>query len=167
MPILRAVETPDYLEIDAPAPGSPGRPARGRANHGGLWAMGERILWVSGLVLALSSFMDWYAGSGEGVKLAVIGWHTGTLGKLIFFIGLAALTLVLLREAGFELPPTIPESLVVLALGVLATTFVLIRLVSIPESMLPADGRGIGIWVSLLAALGVVAAGVLRTAEDL
>jgi len=33
--------------------------------------------------------------------------------------------------------------------------------------MLPADGRGIGIWISLLAALGVVAAGVLRTAEDL
>ena len=161
------METPDYLEIDAPGPSSPGRPDRGHAHHGGPWAAGERTLWVSGLVLALSSFMDWYAGSGEGVKLAVIGWHTGTLGKLVFFIGVAALALVLLREAGLELPSTIPESLVVLALGVLASTFVLVRLVSIPESMLPADGRGIGIWISLLAALGVVTAGVLRAAEDL
>jgi len=45
------------------------------------------------------------------VKLAVIGWHTGVLGKLVFFIGLAVLALVALREAGFELPPTVPESL--------------------------------------------------------
>ena len=75
---------------------------------------------MSGLVLALSSFMGWYAGSGVGVKLAVIGWHSGVLGKLVFFIGLAVLALVALRESGFELPPTVPESLLVLALGALA-----------------------------------------------
>ena len=109
-------------------------------------------------MLALSSFMDWYAGSGVGVKLAVIGWHTGVLGKLVFFIGLAVLAIVALRELGFELPPTIPESLVVLALGALAAIFVLIRVISIPDAVLPADGRGIGIWISLLAALGVIPA---------
>ena len=132
-----------------------------------MWAIGERLTWVAGLVLTISTFTDWYAGSGVGVKLAVIGWHTGVLGKLVFFVGLAVLALAALREVGFELSATVPESLLVLALGAIATIFVLIRVISIPDSVLPADGRGIGIWISLIAAVGVVAGGLLRAAEEL
>ena len=161
------METPDFFEIEVPAAEAPAATGYPRTASGGLWAMGERITWVAGLVLALSSFMDWYAGSGVGVKLAVIGWHVGVLGKLVFFIGLAVLAIVALRESGFELPPSVPESLVVLALGALGAVFVLIRIISIPDSVLPADGRGIGIWISLLAALGVIAGGLLRAAEEL
>ena len=54
----------------------------------------------------------------------------------------------------------------VIALGAVATVFVLIRLISIPEQFLPADGRGIGIWISLVAALGVIVAGLLEAAEE-
>jgi hypothetical protein len=122
---------------------------------------------VAGLVLALSSFMGWYSGSGVGVKLSVIGWNTGVLGKLVFFVGLAVVVLVVLREVGIELPPAVPESLVVVALGALGAIFVLIRVISIPDSMLPADGRGIGIWISLLAALAVILGGILQAAEEL
>ena len=107
-----------------------------RGGSGGLWGAGERVTWVAALILMLSAFMDWYAGSGVGVKLAVIGWHTGILGKLVFIIGLAVLLLVVLRESGFELPPSVPESLLVVALGALATIFVLIRVFSVPDSML-------------------------------
>src|SRR5205809_4049078 len=106
--------------------------------------MGDTVVWLSALILSLSSFMDWYAGSGVGVKLAVIGWHTGALGKLVFFIGLAVLAIVALRESGIELPPSVPESLVILGLGALATVFVLIRVISIPDAVLPAHRRGIG-----------------------
>ncbi len=130
-------------------------------------ALGERLTWLSGLILLLSTLMGWYVGSGDGLTISVIGWHTGVLGKLVFFIGLAVLALVALREAGIELPATVPESLVVIALGALATVFVLIRLISIPERFLPADGRGVGIWISLLAALGVIVAGLLEAAEEL
>jgi hypothetical protein len=161
-----AVETPDFFEIDPSAPAA-GPRTYTRPSATGIWAAGDRITWVAGLVLALSAFTDWYAGSGEGVKLAVIGWHTGTLGKLVFFIGLAVLAVVVLRESGVELPPTVPESLLVVALGTLATIFVLIRTISIPESVLPADGRGIGIWISLFSALAVVLGGLLRTVEEL
>jgi len=166
-PILRRVETPEFFDVESPRqPG--GAPERNeRPPAGGIWAAGDRITWVSALVLCVSAFTDWYAGSGVGVKLAVIGWHTGVLGKLVFFVGLAVLALVALLEAGFELPPTIPESLVVVALGALALVFVLIRLISIPDSVLPADGRGIGIYISLLASLGIVLGGLLRAAEEL
>jgi hypothetical protein len=162
------VETPDFFDLDAPeAAPPPPASAYGRGAPGGIWALGERITWVAALVLLLSPFMDWYAGSGVGVKLAVIGWHTGVLGKLVFFVGLAVLALVAIRELGVELPPTVPDSLLVLGLGALALIFVLIRLISIPDSVLPADGRGIGIYISLLAALGVVFGGLLRAAEEL
>jgi hypothetical protein len=157
------------------SPDFPQDPRDGRTRHRyaraamgeGIWGMGDRVVWLSALILALSTFMGWYAGSGVGVKLAVIGWHTGTLGKLVFFIGLAVLAIVALREAGIELPPSVPESLVVLGLGVLATVFVLIRVISIPDSVLPANSRGIGIWISLIAAIGVITGGLLRAAEEL
>jgi len=160
------VQTPDFFH-QPPDPSRPPAPGYGRPPLQGIWALGDRITWVAALVLALSSFMGWYAGSGVGVKLAVIGWHTGVLGKLVFFIGLAVLAIVALRESGIELPPSTPESLVILALGALATVFVLIRVISIPDSVLPADSRGIGIWISLVAALGVIAGGLLRAAEEL
>jgi hypothetical protein len=132
-----------------------------------LWALGERLTGLSGLVLMLSALMGWYSGSGDGLTISVIGWHTGVLGKLVFVIGAVVLLLVGLRQAGIELPATVPESVVVIALGGLATVFVLIRLISIPEQFLPADGRGVGIFIALLAALGVIVAGLLEAAEEL
>jgi hypothetical protein len=160
------VQGPDLFLDPDPAPVSPG-PAYARPRAEGIWAAGDRVAWLSGLVLALSSFMDWYSGSGVGVKLSVIGWQTGLLGKLVFFLGLAVVAIVVLRGSGIDLPPSAPESLVVLGLGVIATVFVLIRVISIPDAVLPADSRGIGIWISLLSGLGVIAGGLLRAAEDL
>jgi len=177
MPILGPVETPDFLESD-PGRGAPQRRPRPDVRQAaprplprradGIWGAGERVTWIAGLVLALSSFMGWYAGSStEGPTLAVIGWHTGVLGKLIFFIGLGVIALTLLRDFGVELPATVPESLVVVALGSLATIFVLIRLISIPDEFVGTGGRGIGIWISFLAALAVIVGGLLRAGEEL
>jgi hypothetical protein len=153
-----APEEDDWLV--APQP----RPSRSFEQ---IWGWGNQLTWVSGLVLALSSFMGWYVGSGEGPTTSVIGWHTGALGKLVFFIGLAVLALVALRAAGIELPATVPESLVVIALGALATIFVLIRLIDVPDEFFGWRGRGIGIFISLLASLAVIAAGLLRAGEEL
>jgi hypothetical protein len=139
------------------------RPARTFSGFSGL---GQTLTWVSGLILAISAFTDWYVGSGPGPTTSVIGWHTGALGKLVLFIGLAVLALVILREAGIELPATVPESLVTIALGALSTIFVLIRLISIPDDFFGA-GRGIGIFISLIASLLVIAAGLLRAGEEL
>jgi len=132
-----------------------------------IWGWGQRLTWISGLILMLSAFMDWYVGSGEGPTTSVIAWHTGALGKLVFFIGLAVLALVALRESGIELPATVPESLVVIALGSLSTIFVLIRLIQVPDQFVGWSGRGIGIFISLIASLLVIAAGLLRAGEEL
>ena len=132
----------------------------------GSW--GVRLAWVSGLVLTISAFTDWYVGTlPNGLTFSVTGWHTGTLGKLVFFVGLATLILEALREAGIELPAAVPESLVLIALGSLATIFVLIRLISVPDTYFVSTARGIGLYIAFLGALGLLGAGMLRTAEDL
>jgi hypothetical protein len=140
------------------------RPSRTFQDLSGL---GQMLTWVSGLILAISAFTGWYVGSGPGPTTSVIGWHTGALGKLVFVIGLAVLALVILREAGIELPATVPESLVIIALGALSTIFVLIRLISVPDELFGWRGRGIGIFISLIASLLVIAAGLLRAGEEL
>jgi hypothetical protein len=176
MPILQRVETPELFDFGDAEPGeleqeqsrTPMRPGPQLRPGGGIWGAGERVAWVSGLVLMLSSFMSWYAGQSiEGPTLAVIGWHTGTIGKLVFFIGLALIALAVLREAGVELPPSVPESLITIGLGALATILVLIRLISIPDTFAGTSGRAIGIWIALLSALAVIVAGLLRAGEDL
>jgi hypothetical protein len=140
------------------------RPSRTFQDLSGL---GQMLTWVSGLILAISAFTDWYVGSGPGPTTSVIGWHTGALGKLVLVIGLAVLALVILREAGIELPATVPESLVIIGLGALSTIFVLIRLISVPDEFFGWRGRGIGIFISLIASLLVIAAGLLRAGEEL
>ncbi|TML74887.1 MAG: hypothetical protein E6G12_10515 [Actinobacteria bacterium] len=132
----------------------------------GSW--GVRVAWVSGLVLSISAFTDWYAGTlPNGLTLSVTGWHSGALGKLVFFVGLATLILEASREAGILLPAAVPDRLLLIALGALAVIFVLIRLISVPDTYFVSTARGIGLYVSLLAALGLLGAGLLRTAEDL
>jgi hypothetical protein len=124
---------------------------------------GRVVAWAASLVLVLSPFMDWYAATQpNGLTLSVTGWHTGALGELVFFVGLLTLILLALREAGMGLPDSVPEPFVLIGLGVLATIFTLVRLASVPDTYFPSAARGIGLWIALLAALGLVAAGLLR-----
>jgi hypothetical protein len=166
---------PDLFDFDEPELDEPERSAPSSRPSvpqlrpsGGIWSAGGRVAWVAGLILMLSSFMSWYSGSSiEGPTLSVTGWHTGTIGKIVFFLGLVLVALAILRESGIELPPSIPESLVTIALGALGTILVLVRLISIPDTFAGTSGRSIGLWIALGAALAVIAAGLLRAGEDL
>ncbi len=165
MPILSSVETPEtapepaWEPVEEPSPGV-------RRNLPSLFGLGEQLTWITGLVLALSALTGWYSGEGEGVTVSVIGWHTGVLGKLVLALGLLAILVVALRRWGVDLPAAVPESLVVIGLGALATVFVLLRAISIPDEFFFA-GRGIGLWISLLAAVALIGAGLLQASEEL
>ncbi len=144
-------------------------PRRGRlafAGSGGVPGLGSRLTFLFGLLLAVSALTGWYTGEGEGTTVSVIGWHTGTLGKIVLFLGLAAVLLVVLREVGVDLPEAVPESLLTIAIGSVATVLVLVRLISIPEEFFFAS-RGVGIWLSLVFAIGIIVAGLLEASEEL
>jgi hypothetical protein len=132
----------------------------------GLIGIGDRLGLLAGIVLAVSAFTGWYSGSGEGVQISVTGWDTGYAGKIVFLLGVAVVLVVALREAGVQMPAAVPESLLTIALGAVATIIVLVRVISIPEDFFFA-GRGVGIWISLMAAIAVIVAGLLQASEEL
>jgi hypothetical protein len=143
------------------------RHARGRVPLADVTpGLGGRLTFVFGLLLAVSALSGWYTGEGEGTTVSVIGWHTGTIGKVVLFLGLAAVLLVVLREFGVDMPAAVPESLIAIAIGSAATVLVLVRLISIPDEFFFAN-RGVGIWVSLFCAIGLIVAGLLEASEEL
>ena len=133
---------------------------------GGLPGLGGRLTFLFGLLLAVSALTGWYTGEGEGTTVSILGWHTGTIGKVVLVLGLAAVLLVVLREVGVDLPSAVPESLVAIAIGSVATILVLVRLISIPDEFFFAS-RGLGIWLSLVFAIGIIVAGLLEASEEL
>ena len=158
------METPELFAEEGHEPEEP--PERFSPEAAWLWGAGERLTWLAGMVLALSTLMGWYVNTSGDLTVAVIGWHTGTLAKLVLLLGLAVVAFHLLHAAGVELPATVPESLVVIVLGALATILVLVRLISFPDDFQPAS-RGVGLWIALVAAVAVIVAGLLRASEEL
>ena len=133
---------------------------------GDLAGLGGRLTFLFGLLLAMSALTGWYTGSGNGTTVSVIGWHTGTIGKLVLVLGLLAVLIAVLREVGVTMPASVPESLVAIGIGSVATVLVLVRIISIPDSFFFAS-RGLGIWISLACAVGLIAAGLLEASEEL
>lgn len=131
-----------------------------------LTGMGGRLVFLFGLCLALSALTGWYTGDGNGTTVSVIGWHTGAIGKLVLALGLVAVIFVVVREVGVAMPASVPESLVAIAIGSAATVLILVRIISIPDSFFFAS-RGVGIWISLASAVGVILAGLLEASEEL
>src|SRR6476619_4664963 len=125
---------------------------------GELSGMGGRLTFLFGLLLAVSALTGWYSGDGNGTTVSVIGWHTGTIGKIV-------LVLVVVREAGVSMPASVPESLASIGIGSIATILVLVRIASIPDTFFFAT-RGIGIWISLACAVGIILAGLLEASEE-
>ena len=132
----------------------------------GLFGLGDGLALVEAVVLAVSSFTGWSTGEGVGVTISVLGWTTGVLGKLVLFVGLAVVLVLVLREVGVEPPAAVPQSLLAGALGALATIFVLVRVISVPDDFFFAN-RGVGIWISLAAAIVVIVGGLLQASEEL
>jgi hypothetical protein len=146
--------------------GSYGRARLPLGGPAGIPGLGSRLSFLFGLLLAVSALTGWYTGEGEGTTVSIIGWHTGTIGKIVLFLGLAMLLLVVLREVGVALPAAVPESLLAIVIGSAATVLVLVRLISIPDTFFFAS-RGVGIWISLLCAVGIIVAGLLEASEEL
>ena len=55
--------------------------------------------------------------------------------------------------------------MVIAGLGAFGTVLVLVRLLAVPDDYVEL-GRSIGIWISLVAALLLIVAGLLKSAEE-
>jgi hypothetical protein len=122
---------------------------------------------VGGIVLLVSLWLNWYGVSvnvrGFSASSSASGWEVlTTIDIILFLIALAAIVLVATKAAG-ALPPDVPVSTVLLALGALAVLLVLFRIIDTPApSDLPDEidvDRKIGIFLALIGAAGIVYGG--------
>jgi hypothetical protein len=131
--------------------------------------MGDMIAGISGLVLIISPFLDWYSISAKNsvvdFSVSGSGWDAlSWVPWIVTLCGLAAIALAVVRATGANLPQ-LPASpgFIVLALGALSTILVLFRILVTPDagasSSLVDVGRAFGIFIALLAAAGVTFGG--------
>jgi hypothetical protein len=139
--------------------------------------LGDLVAAVSGAILFLSLFLHWYSVSvhfaGISQSKGFSGWTVlSFIDILLFLIAAAAIAVAVLRMANAIPRLAVSPGLVLLALGALATLLVLYRIIDIPggtsgfESAAVDVGRSFGIFVALIAALGVAAGGWITWNEE-
>jgi hypothetical protein len=183
-PAAAADEGGHPKRTDRPAKGKPAkRPAKGeaarkRSNPLGRLRTGEAIYLVAAILLFVLMFFTWYgvtmAGESEVVSLVVHGgdaWQTlEVLPLLTMFTIVVAVGSALLRLSGSDWKPTIPPSVAVCVLGLLAALGILWRMISPPD--LGGEGIGysvnleLGIFLALAAALGIAYGGWRAMADE-
>ena len=138
--------------------------------------MGELIAGISGLVLIISPFLDWYSISAKNsvvdFSVSGSGWDAlSWVPWIITLCGLAAIALAIVRATGNRLP-NLPASpgFIVLVLGGISLILVLFRVLVTPDagasSSLVDVGRAFGIFIALLAAAGVTFGGYALWNEE-
>jgi hypothetical protein len=112
---------------------------------------GEWIAGISGFVLLVDLFLDWYSGAGGVTANA---WESFSVTDVILAIA-ALFGLALAVGAATQRSPAVPVSAGSLTVPVafVASVLVLIKLLSLPDG---ADGREFGLYVGVVATLGVL-----------
>jgi len=121
---------------------------------------GEWIAGVWGLVLLVALFLPWYSDDGGSRT----GWQSlGALDIVLAAVALAALAIPLVTA--MQRVPAVSlahESLTTLV-GLLAVVLVLIRVLNMPDW---ATEREWGLWVALVATLGIVVGGLIAMRDE-
>ena len=120
--------------------------------------VGEWIVGASGVLLLVALFLPWYGDP------SATAWESFTvLDVILALLALAAILVPILTTA--QRVPALPlayESLTAL-FGLLGLILVLIRVLNLPGE---ADGREIGLWLGLVATLGILAGGLIAMRDE-
>jgi hypothetical protein len=120
--------------------------------------VGEWIVGAAGLLLLVSLFLDWYGDPSR------TGWEAFTvLDVILALVALAAMSVpVVTATHGVPALPLAVEALTAL-LGLVALLLVVIRVLNLPGD---ADGRELGLWLGLVATLGVFAGAMIGIRDE-
>jgi hypothetical protein len=121
---------------------------------------GDYVATLSGAALFVSLFLPWYSADGEEAT----AWQALTAIDVVLAL-VAALAVSLLPVTASQPVPAVPVALsafVTLA-GLIGLVLVLVRLASLPGA---ADGREWGLWLGLLAAIGMVVGAALAMRDE-
>jgi hypothetical protein len=111
---------------------------------------GDWVASLSGAALFVVLFLPWYSAGDEEAS----AWEMLAVIDVVLAL-VAALAVSLLPVTASQRVPAVPIALSAFTTlaGLIALVLVLVRLVSLPGA---AEGTELGVWLGLLAALGVV-----------
>ena len=134
---------------------------------------GEKVIGVSGVLLLVFSFFPWLGFSYAGFSASKSAW-TFTLCWLAVVLGVLMAGLVIAKAAGADLPElgTVKWAHILLGVAVIVFLFILIKVIVGPSTGgVDISGTGvskdrkIGIFLGLLASIGLVAGAFLNAKE--
>jgi hypothetical protein len=122
---------------------------------------GEWIAALSGSALLLSLFLPWY---GAGSEDDASGWQALAAVDIALAL-VAASGVALLVVTASQRVPAVPIALaaIVTLVGLIGVVLVLIRLADVPAGF---DGRELGVWLGLVAAIGITAGGAIAMRDE-
>src|SRR3954453_3514492 len=137
---------------------------------------GERIAGVAGVLLILIMFIfDWFGPKGATDLGGTNAWQSYGITDIILFItALVAVALAVTAASSGELGLPVALSAIVTGLGIISVVLVAISIVSTPDYDVPSVLGGgeidtsvkIGVFLGLIAAIGVTAGGWLAMQEE-
>lgn len=132
---------------------------------------GEKIAGVSGLALIIVMFLSWWGAPGDlgelaefaGVDTTANAWQGADFLDIIWFLtGVAGITLALMAITATSPAMPVSMSAIVAGLGILSTLLILYRIIDPPSEA----GREYGVFLGLLAAIGIAYGGWLAMQEE-
>lgn len=134
---------------------------------------GEKIAGVSGILLFIFMFFDWFTASASNgfISISVGGsaWDAMEVIPIILMIAIVAavgVAVVRLTDAVFE--PAISMNAVVAVLGAISVLLILYRIISPPDSGISeiSVDPAVGIFLGLIAAAGITFGGYRAMQEE-
>jgi hypothetical protein len=121
---------------------------------------GELIAALSGAVLLLSLFLPWYGGGGDEAS----GWEALAVVDVALAL-VAAFGVSLFVVTASQRVPAVPIALsaIVTLVGLIGLVLALVRLANLPDGF---DGRELGVWLGLLATIGIVVGAALTMRDE-
>lgn len=121
---------------------------------------GEWVAALSGALLLVSLFLPWYGAGAEDAS----GWEAFAVVDVALAL-VAAFGVSLLVVTASQRVPAVPVALsaIVTIVGMIGVVLVLVRLADLPGGF---DGRELGVWLGLLAAIGIVAGSALAMRDE-
>jgi hypothetical protein len=133
---------------------------------------GELIAGVSGVALILIMFIfDWFtADVGFGVEVGGNAWEVFDFIDIILVLAaIAGIALAVISATQSQVDMPIATSALAAGLGGLAVLLILVRIIDPPDGGagdLVDIGRGIGVFLGLIAAAGITYGGWLAMQEE-
>jgi hypothetical protein len=121
---------------------------------------GDMVASLSGVALFVSLFLPWYSAEGDEAT----AWQALSAIDVVLAL-VAALAVSLLPFTASQRVPAVPIALAafVTLAGLIGLLLVLVRLANLPGA---ADGREWGLWLGLVAAIGIVAGGAFSMRDE-